>query len=69
MKTKKSVSGGAFEGKKTAFFLVFSFVLNLLMLGDVSISHAYVDVLCHTLDFIPLCSPLFSANPYVCVVV
>ena len=45
MKTKKSVSGVAFESKKTVFFLFFYFVLALLMLGDMSISYAYVDVL------------------------
>ena len=68
IKTKKNVPGGTFEDKKV-FFFVFSFVLTLLLLGLISISYAYVDVLCHTLDFIPLCSPLFSANPYACVVV
>ena len=54
--------GTAFEDKKTVFFFAFSFVLTLLMLGLMSMSYAYVDVLCHTLDFIPWCSPLFSVN-------
>ena len=59
IKTKENMSGGAFEDKKMVFFFVFSFVLTLLMLGLMSVSWAYVD----TLGFIPLCSPLFSANP------
>ena len=69
IKTKKNVPGGTFEDKKTVFFFVFSFVLTLLLLGLISMSYAYVNVLCQTLDFIPLCTPLFSANPYACVVV
>ena len=56
------MSGGAFEDKKMIFFFVFSIVVTLLILGLMSMSYAYVDVLCHTLDFIPLCSPLFSVN-------
>ena len=56
------------QDKKTVFFFVFfPFVLSLLLIGLVSIFYAYVDVLCHTLDFIPFCSPLFSDNPYPCV--
>ena len=45
---------------------------SLLMLGLMSMSYAYVDVFCHTLDFImifALSSPLFSANSYAFVVV
>ena len=68
IKTKKNVPGGTFEDKKTVFFFVCFFVSTLLLLGLMSMSCASVDVFCHTLDFIPLCSPLFSANPYACVV-
>ena len=69
MKTKKNLPGGAFEDKNTAFFFIFSFVLTLLMLGLMSMSCADVDVLCHTLHVIPLCSPSCFANPYACVTV
>ena len=55
-----TVSGGAFEDEKTVFLFVFSFVSILLMLGLMSM---------YTFDLIPLCSPLFSANPYAYVVV
>ena len=60
IKTKKNVSGGAFEDKKTVFaiYLCLNFAY----------AWSYVNVLCHTLDFILLCSPLFSANPYACLV-
>ena len=68
-KNKENVPGGTFKDKKTVFFFVCFFVLTLLLLGLMSMSCASVHVLCHTLDFIPLCSPLFSANPYACAVV
>ena len=63
------MSCGALQDKRTVFFFVCSFVFILLMLGPMSMSYAYVDFLCHMLDFIPLFSPLFSANPFACVVV